>query len=335
MDPKTRARDRSKSRCAPGLFATVASAGLLLTIFASCGGNPSSSGTSSAFSPANSSTGLGAGIPQLQHLVIVVLENADYTDVVGSPSAPYINRLIAKGGLASNYFAVVHPSIGNYFAMTTGAVPTTDDSFTGIVSIDNVVRELTSSSKTWKVYAQSLPSPGYLGSDVYPYLRRHNPFSYLSDVQGSTARAANIVDFDQFSADISAGQLPAYSFVVPDAQHDAHDCPGIATNLICDISVRIAQADNWLSGAMPQLLSSAQFQQDGLLVIVFDESRDDGTNGGGRVMALLVGTGVKAGYVGGGQYNHYSLLNLGMTALGIRTIPGDGARAAPMTEFFQ
>ena len=34
----------------------------------------------------------------MQDAVIVVLENLDYSDVVGSSSAPYINSLIPQGG---------------------------------------------------------------------------------------------------------------------------------------------------------------------------------------------------------------------------------------------
>ncbi len=127
--------------------------------------------------------GGSSSIPQVQHFAIVVLENSNYGDIVGSPNAPYINSLIAQGGLAGNYYANIHPSIGNYFVMTTGVAYSIDDNFSGVVPIDNVVRELTAASKSWKVYAQSLPSQGYLGGDVYPYLRRHNPISYFSDVQ--------------------------------------------------------------------------------------------------------------------------------------------------------
>ena len=171
----------------------------------------------------------------------MVLENLDYADVVGSPNAPYINSLIPLGGLATNYYANVHPSIGNYFVMTTGEAYSTDDNFNGVVPIDNVVREMQAVSKSWKVYAQSLPQQGYLGGDVYPYLRRHNPISYFSDVQPPSQLNMNIFDFSQFQTDLSAGQLPAYSFVVPDAEHDAHDCPGGGND--CDVSVRVAAAD--------------------------------------------------------------------------------------------
>ena len=269
----------------------------------------------------------------MQHFAIVVLENADYSDIVGSPNAPYINSLIAQGGLAGNYYANVHPSIGNYFVMTTGVAYSTDDNFSGVVPIDNVVRELTATSKSWKVYAQSLPSQGYLGGDVYPYLRRHNPISYFSDVQPPSQLNMNIVDFSQLATDLAGGQLPAYSFIVPDAEHDAHDCPGGGSN--CDIGTRVAAADAWLSSNLPQLLSNAQFQQSGILVITTDESRDDNTNGGGKVATVIVGTSVKAGYVGTMMYDHRSLLGLSMTALGVSTIPNGAGSANQMTEFFQ
>ncbi len=203
-----------------------------------------------------------------------------------------------------------------------------------MVTIDNVVRELQAASKSWKVYAQSLPSQGYLGGDVYPYFHHHNPITYFSDVQPPSQLNLNIVNFSQLPADLANGQLPAYSFIVPDAQHDAHDCPGqMGQN--CDVSVRVAAADTWLSQNIPQLLSNPQFQQSGILVITTDESRDDDRNGGGLVATVLVGTDVKPGYQGTATYDHRSLLGLSMTALGVSTIPNGAGSANQMTEFFQ
>ncbi len=88
--------------------------------------------------------------------------------------------------------------------MTTGIAYSLDDNFNGIVPIDNVVRELGNASLSWKVYAQSLPSQGYLGGDVYPYLKRHDPPAYFSDLQPPSHLNLNIVNFSQFSADLSA-----------------------------------------------------------------------------------------------------------------------------------
>ncbi len=282
----------------------------------------------------NGSGGGAATIPQVQHVAIVTFENANFGDVMGTSNMPYLNSLLAKGALAGQYFANSHPSIPNYFTMTTGQAITNDDNFSGVVSTDNVVRELTVSNKSWKSYAESIPSAGYLGGDQGFYLRRHNPVTYFSDVQQSTAEAANIVDFSQLNADLS-GTLPNYLFIAPNAEDDAHSCPdGSTTN--CTLSSRLMTADTWLSKNIAPLLANPGFQQSGLLIITFDESADDITNGGGHVVTVLVGTHVKPGYVGNKiSYDHRSLLSLTMKALGVASIP-NGADAAPqMTEFFQ
>lgn len=43
------------------------------------------------------------------------MENHGVKDVVGSPNAPYINSLISSYGYGSNYFALTHPSLPNYY----------------------------------------------------------------------------------------------------------------------------------------------------------------------------------------------------------------------------
>jgi len=100
----------------------------------------------------------------------------------------YLNSLASQYDLATQYFANTHPSIGNYFMLTTGQLVTNDDGFAGTVGVDNIIRELITAGKTWKSYAESLPSIGYTGGDVYPYAKRHNPFSYFTDVVNSSTQ---------------------------------------------------------------------------------------------------------------------------------------------------
>lgn len=275
-------------------------------------------------------------MPQVQYVAIVTLENANYGDVIGTSNMPYLNSLLTRGSSAGKYYANSHPSIPNYFIMTTGQAITNDDNYSSSVTTDNVARELTAAGKTWKVYAESLPSPGYLGGDNGFYLKHHNPFVYFSDVQQSAALTANIVPFTQLATDLAPNtfRLPRYSFIVPNAVDDAHSCSDGSTST-CTLSSRLAHADTWLQSNIAPLLAAPQFQQSGLLIIVFDESADDITNGGGHVAAVLVGTHVRAGYVGATtSYDHRSLLSLTMKALGVVNIP-NGADAAPqMTEFF-
>src|SRR5262245_22656084 len=113
--------------------------------------------------------------PQLGHVVIVAMENHSYNDVVGSSSMPYYNSLINQYGLAQNFYANVHGSFPDYAMVTTGELITASGA--GLpndfpLSINNIERELIKAGKTWKVYAEGLPSVGYTGSDQYPYLKR-------------------------------------------------------------------------------------------------------------------------------------------------------------------
>src|SRR5256714_14958165 len=108
--------------------------------------------------------GGGGPVPLMGHVIVVVEENNDYSSVIGSSSMPYLNGLANQYALATQYYANTHPSIGNYFVMTTGQIITNDDGFGGTGSDDNIVRRLVPGGKTWKAYAEGLPSGGYTGS---------------------------------------------------------------------------------------------------------------------------------------------------------------------------
>src|ERR1041385_7012252 len=221
--------------------------------------------------PANPPAGGGGGGLHAGHVFIVTEENTNYSSVIGSSSMPYLNSLAQQYGLATQYYANTHPSIGNYFELSTGQIITNNDSYSTIVTVDNIVRRLLAAGKTWKSYAEDLPSVGYLGGDTGGDARTHKRFALLSDVANDATQAKNLVPFTQFKTDLANGALPSFSNIVPNLCNDAHDC-GLST------------ADTWLKNHIDPLLKSATFQQDGLLIIVFDESGGDNTNGGGRVV---------------------------------------------------
>jgi acid phosphatase len=261
-------------------------------------------------------------IPVFGHVVLVVEENHSYSQVIGNSTMPYLNGLASQYGLATQYYANTHPSIGNYFMLTTGQILTNNDAYSQTVTADNLVRHLLTAGKTWKSYAESLPSVGYTGGDSYPYLRRHNPFSFFSDVVNSTSQKTNLVPFTQFATDLQNNQLPQFSFVVPNALDDGHDGP-------------LAVADFWLQTNIAPLIASPQFQTDGLLIILFDEAdTSDSTHGGGRVSALVISPLAKKGYQSTTLYQHQATLRLVLQGLGITSFPGKAASAPQMLEFF-
>ena len=292
------------------------------------------SGCSGSIANGNSPGGNPGQPAATQRVAIVVLENKPYAEVIGSSSAPYMNQLAQQYGLATQYFADIHPSIGNYFMMTTGQLVTNNDDLSGPVSVDNLAREITAAGKQWRVYAQGLPSAGYTGSDRYPYLRHHNPFSYFSDVMESATEADKMLPFTRFSVDLAAGALPDFLFIVPDAQHDAHDCPvGMTT---CSDNDEIAASDAWLQQNFAPLLASPSFQ-NGVLVVTFDESAGtDTAHGGGHVTTIVAGAPVKSGFQSGTVMQHENLLRFVCDQLALGTCPGAGATAAnAMNDFLR
>lgn len=272
-------------------------------------------------------------LPHVGHVFLLVEENHGYSSVIGNSAMPYLNSLARAYGLATNYYADTHPSIGNYFMLTTGQIITNNDSYTATVSADNLLRELIAAGKTWKSYAESLPSVGYTGGDVYPYLEHHNPPSYFSDVRGSSTEVLNLVPFTQFATDLANDQLPNFGFIVPNAEHDAHDCPDGTQN--CADSVKLSSADSWLQANISPLIASASFQQDGLLIIVFDESFHSDTRfGGGQVALLMISNKAKASFRSITFYQHESTLRTLVETTAAAALPGASASAADMGEFF-
>ena len=256
--------------------------------------------------------------PRFEHVFVLVEENKNYASVMGNQAMPYLTE---QYGLATRYYANTHPSIGNYFMLTVGDTITNNDEFSGVVTENNIVRELVAAGKTWKSYAEDLPSIGYTGDGPKLYARRHNPLSYLSDVVNDSVQRQRLVPFSQLATDVADHTLPNYGFIVPNLCHDAHSCS-------------LDSADQWLRTHVPPLIASPQFEKDGLLIIVFDESDDDTTGGGGRIVWVGVSPKAKRGYRSATRYQHESTLRLAAEALGLTKFPAAAATAPSMAEFF-
>jgi phosphatidylinositol-3-phosphatase len=271
-------------------------------------------------------------VPVVAHVFVLVEENHSYSSIIGNPAMPFTNSLAQQYSLATQYYANRHNSLPNYFMLTVGDLVTTDDTFTGKVTADNVVRAITGAGKTWKIYADSLPSVGYLGPTVIPYGKDHNPFTYFSDVLNSSSQAANVVPFTQLATDMQNGTLPDYAMIVPDFANDGHDCPNEASN--CTDTDKLAHIDSWVQTKVGPLINSSAFSNS-VLIYTWDESSiDDNANGGGHVPTILIGSSVRRGFQSTTLYQHQSTLRLTMELLGIKDLPAASASATDMNEFF-
>ncbi|HWC18039.1 MAG TPA: alkaline phosphatase family protein, partial [Terriglobales bacterium] len=266
-----------------------------------------------------------SGVPHSSHVVLVIEENHQFTEVYPS-GMPW---LVAEGntyGYTTNYHADEPGSALDYFWLSSGSgeqpFGCTGDGCTSPITSDNIFYELSKAGLTWKVYAQSLPSVGYMRGDSGAYADRHNPAKWYAYVINTPAAQQNIVPFTQFATDLAANQLPNYSLIIPDLDNDAHDGT-------------LAQADSFLANGVAPLLNTAAFKTgDGLLFVTFDEC--DGAVGAcpQQVYTAVIGPKVKHGTVSSSFYKHENLLRTMLDALGISSYPGASAAASDMRDFF-
>ncbi len=255
--------------------------------------------------PARASAPQEAGlVPGFSHILVIVMENKEFDQVVGNPRMPNFNRWARRYALLTQYYAVTHPSLPNYLALVSG-------DFFGIRSdcTDCTVNArclpdlLEASGRNWKAYPEGLPAAGFTGSRSGGYVKKHNPFVYFESIYGNPDRCKRcVVPLSQLRDDLERDALPDFAFVVPDSCHSSHDC---------DVEV----TDAWLGGVVNSILRSPAFDKNSLLVLTFDEGTTfRGCCGspplarGGRVATILISPLVKAGCRDKTPYSHYSLL---------------------------
>ena len=124
-------------------------------------------------------------MPAYTHIFVIIAENKGYELIIGpATAAPNINHLALQYGLASQFFAEVHPSEGNYVAMLGGDTfgihdddaiyckPGEQDRWCPksqradyvdhTLTARSLMDQLQARGLTWKAYMENLPAPGSL-----------------------------------------------------------------------------------------------------------------------------------------------------------------------------
>jgi hypothetical protein len=209
------------------------------------------------------------GVPRLDHVFVLVLENHNSFTSFGSigildnPNAPNITALSQKYNVATDYNGVWHPSLPNYVAMITGdwigtdvigtghtypagsTVGISDDDSPSVatdypppanpskhrwtVNLPSLAGQLVNAGKDWRAYLQNIPISGthfanWPGDNntAKLYAVKHNPFPYVAEIQANPAQFAKQVPIEQLFSDLGSGQVPAFSYIVPDQCRDMH-----------------------------------------------------------------------------------------------------------------
>ncbi|HEX9116877.1 MAG TPA: alkaline phosphatase family protein [Anaerolineae bacterium] len=296
----------------------------LISLLAGCMGPVSAPSIFTSPSPVSTPTPaipVHNGVPEFKHVFVILLENRESNEVTGAQSMPYFNSLVQQGATSGQYYGIMHPSLPNYLALTSGSTAgITSDCTDCFVASSNLASQLKAAGRTWKAYMESMPSPCYIGNDGQ-YVQRHDPFIYYDDVRKDPGQCKNVVPFTQFAADLRANNLPDFNWISPNLCNDMHDCDEAA-------------GDAWLKAWIPQILASPAWQDRGALFILFDEGSSnagccDQKAAGGKVAMLAVSPLSKPGYVSTTPSNHYSLLRTIEEAWQMPLLGNAGSPATP------
>ena len=254
-------------------------------------------------------------------VVVIVLENKQYSNIVGNPSAPYLNSLIGQGLLFTDYHAQVMGSAPNYRAMTAGT--------TGMAPLaDNIFRAFDQASRTWTEFEESMTGNCGItdhqhvpGSTDLLYTTGHDPAFLYKGNESCTTNDVPLTD------DLQLESLPEFTYIVPNECDDMHTyaktgpCPAYfgpvnGTNFI-------AMGDQWLAHVVPVLLGDP----GATVIITFDEGIEATAQ---LIYTVEVGAGVTPGTIDAAPHDHYGLLAGLYDFYGLGPAPNGAATATPL-----
>jgi hypothetical protein len=293
-------------------------------------------------------------VGRLDHVFMVYMENKGFTDIVGSPNAPYLNSLIDTYGFATNYYGLTHPSDPNYYPIIGGS----DFGFNyncpaNCFDAPNLADNVEAAGLRWAGYAEG--GGGY--SDPTDRL----PFLAFSDIFNNPARVlTHLFDISQMALDLAnPATAPNFAwFAADDVNNMEGDLEGFGLVLwvvsqltptwLGGHQFDVKSGDDWLQEQVTDIMNSATWQdptQRSAIFITFDEDNNNvslgiGNQGNHIVMVVIpsrgaVNSGMRSGhFLASNYYNHYSLLRTIEEALGLPPLTNNDRFAFPMNEFW-
>jgi phosphatidylinositol-3-phosphatase len=233
--------------------------------------------------------------PAPDHIIIVIMENYSYSDIIGSSAAPYINSLLTDTNacIFTQSYAIEHPSQPNYFDFYSGSNQGVTDDYVPAAapfSTDNLGSQLISASKSFVTYSEDLPSAGFTGASSGLYVAKHNPAVYW--IGGAAHSVPSTVDqpFTSFPIAANYATLPTVSYVIPNEVNDMHNGS-------------ISAGDTWLNTHL-DTLKQWTLAHNSLYIITWDEDDFLGTN---NIPTIFYGPMVKHGSYSN-HIDHFNVL---------------------------
>jgi phosphatidylinositol-3-phosphatase len=276
----------------------------------------------------------------VKHVIVFMFENKDYSDVMGSGSAPYMNSIKGKCGYSTqfldNVFSSDINSLSHYMAITSGSNCNTGvgKNGSGCITDDNdpdshqlTTVSIMEQAASYKGYIESMPS-ACDGNSGGEYATKHNPPPYYTRIAAScaagdvglaavscpkTAGATCSAPNNALTQDLANDTLAAYSFVTPNLTNDMHDGT-------------VSQGDNWLHTYLPLVLASPAYLRGEVAVYVLWDEQNNFS--GGATPNIFVSPYVQP-TASNETMNLFSVLRANEAQLGISTYVGCAGGTPP------
>ncbi|HEX4417445.1 MAG TPA: alkaline phosphatase family protein [Kofleriaceae bacterium] len=283
-------------------------------------------------------TDFGGTPPSLQTVFLILMENHNWSDIKGNPSAPYINQtLLPMGAHAENYVNVpgIHPSEPNYLWLEAGTnfgVTTDDNPSTNHQSTtQHLVTQLAAAGIAWKSYQEGITGTTCPLTATGLYAPKHNPMVFFDDVTNKNSSSSqnciqHVRPYTELATDLQNHTTARYNFITPNLCNDMHNPTG------CPSSDEVVNGDTWLSTEVPKILASQAYQNGGVLMITWDESE----GGDFPIGMIVLSPQIKQpGYSNTILYNHGSTLRTVQEIFGVSPLLGGAATSTDLSDLFR
>ncbi len=276
------------------------------------------------------STASAGGINSSSKVFVILMENHNWSSIKGNADAPYINNtLLPIASYTDQYYNPpgIHPSEPNYlwleagtnFGITNDNLPSSNHQST----TSHLVTLLKNAGISWRTYQENITGTTCPSTNSYPYAPKHNPFVYFDDVT-SGGCTTTMRPFTELASDLANNATAHYSFITPNLINDMHDSAPPLYN-------PVKQGDTWLAQNLPMILNSSAYQDNGLVLITWDE----GVSGDGPIGMIALSPLAKGnGYHNAVHYTHSSTLRTLQKIFGVRPLLGDAAAAVDLSDLF-
>jgi len=237
-------------------------AGAVAALLVACGGPPPAAPRSAPTSTAEITPTPGTrhqhtGDP---HVMLIVLQTREVSDLAGSAAAPRINQLAQRYGTATHAYATAHPELLDYMELFTGTTGgfSTDCATCDIGYAPTFIDQIAKRSVGWRAFMDGLPQACDTRAVVGSYVRLHNPFAYSNQLRLTPSNCQRVVPLWLLGTDLEANSVPAFVWISPDL------CDG---GTVCST----AASDHWLAGIVDEVQHSAWYRDDGVIIVTWDQ----------------------------------------------------------------